>query len=952
MRLIALFALASILQSAQPPKRVYIAPDDHTDYMWTADEETYRQVYLEMIDYYLDQADRTASNHSDHQARWNCDGSLWMWTYEKNRTAAQFERFLSRIRDGHMSVPLNAAVSCYGATPAEAILRGMYYAGRIERRHNLRFPLAVAMENQTLPYGLGALWAGAGARYSWRGICGCASRLLPVRHNFRPHEIYWWRGPDDSRILMKWNSLLREEIKDKRNFSSNECIGGYAEAFDPVASLDFIDSNPRFKQVWPYNVTGIFGKGWDRLKTMDEEVVTAAKQRTSPQRRVIVSNEEDFFRDFEATHGKDLPNFSAAFGNEWDLYVASVSELSARARRATEKLRTAEALATLVSLKRPDFLKGREAARDLAFLNLGLFWEHNWTSDGPILRSARAAWGRRIVSEIEQYVDSLEADSAYALGAMIPKPGPHPRFYVFNPLSRTRSDFADIPYDGPEAINVFDAESGLSVPFQFVDHEWRTYGKGRRHLRILAQAIPSVGYRVFEIRPGAMPAFGNAATFANGVFENPFYRLSVNQRGAITSLLDKSSNRELAVNLNDLGDGIGELTLESTGPVSVTLKAQVRSPLARTTRITLYRAIPRIDIANEITENFSGTLAWNFHFNLVSPDVWHEEVGAIIRARLANDGGHYSPVHSRLDWLTLNHFAAISGAGGAGVAISSPDLSFMKLGASEIVNGVSKLDTSTPQISVLAGGQVDGARLGVPSQGGDNYFLQRFSLLPFDRFQASESMSFALEHQNPLRAALVTGGSGYPEKSHSFLALSNPDIILWALKPAEEGIGQGVVARVWNLSAGHRDFSLALASGISSARRVTHIETDIAAARLAKARIIETIAPSQMLTFRLNQTPPTPLRTPRKTPPRAHRLAPPHEPCSSRTDSHGSAVARACDPIREASLSAPAPPATPRPPAAHNSRSSAGADSPLRYLPVAAPPRTRTSIPARPGPTR
>ena len=283
MRLIALFALASILQSAQPPKRVYIAPDDHTDYMWTADEETYRQVYLEMIDYYLDQADRTASNHPDHQARWNCDGSLWMWTYEKNRTAAQFERFLSRIRDGHMSVPLNAAVSCYGATPAEAILRGMYYAGRIERRHNLRFPLAVAMENQTLPYGLGALWAGSGARYSWRGICGCASRLLPVRHNFRPHEIYWWRGPDDSRILMKWNSLLREEIKDKRNFSSNECIGGYAEAFDPVASLDFIDSNPRFKQVWPYNVTGIFGKGWDRLKTMDDEVVTAAKQRTSPR---------------------------------------------------------------------------------------------------------------------------------------------------------------------------------------------------------------------------------------------------------------------------------------------------------------------------------------------------------------------------------------------------------------------------------------------------------------------------------------------------------------------------------------------------------------------------------------------------------------------------------------------------------------------------------------------
>ena len=51
----------------------------------------------------------------------------------------------------------------------------MYYPGQLERRYDLRFRLAVAMENQTLPYGLGALWAGAGARYSWKGVCDCAT---------------------------------------------------------------------------------------------------------------------------------------------------------------------------------------------------------------------------------------------------------------------------------------------------------------------------------------------------------------------------------------------------------------------------------------------------------------------------------------------------------------------------------------------------------------------------------------------------------------------------------------------------------------------------------------------------------------------------------------------------------------------------------------------------------
>ncbi len=223
--------LAAVLTwAAEPParKRVYVAPDDHTDYMWTADEETYRQAFLEMIDYYLERADRTASKPREHQSRWNCDGNFWMWTYEKNKTADQFQRFLSRIRSGHISVPLNTLVSCYGGVPAEAVLRGMYYPGRIERRFGIRFPLAVAMENQTLPHGLGALWAGAGARYSWRGICGCASRLLPVRFRRRPHEVYWWGAPDGSRILMKWNSLWNEAPN-----MQNRSIGGYAEAFHP-----------------------------------------------------------------------------------------------------------------------------------------------------------------------------------------------------------------------------------------------------------------------------------------------------------------------------------------------------------------------------------------------------------------------------------------------------------------------------------------------------------------------------------------------------------------------------------------------------------------------------------------------------------------------------------------------------------------------------------------------
>jgi alpha-mannosidase len=231
--------------------------------------------------------------------------------------------------------------------------------------------------------------------------------------------------------------------------------------------------------------------------------------------------------------------------------------------------------------------------------------------------------------------------------------------------------------------------------------------------------------------------------------------------------------------------------------------------------------------------------------------MWHEEVGAVIRARLANDGGHYSPVHARLDWLTLNHFAAMSGADGAGVTLSNADLAFMKLGASSVNDGISRLDTTTPQISVLAGGQVDGPSLGIPEQGGDSYFLQRFALTAHTKFNAVEAMRFALEHQNPLVAAAVAGGDAYPEKSYSLLTLPQREVLLWALKPAEEGISKGIIARLWHLSTAPRNFTLSLNGGIASATRVTHIETDIAGMPLERGRLSGSIGPWQMLTLRL-----------------------------------------------------------------------------------------------------
>ena len=517
---VVLLTTSAIAQS----RRIYLANDGHTDYLWTADEQTYERVFQEMIDYYLDLADATDANPATCQSRFNCDGNYWLWVYEKHRTPEEFQRLITRLRSGHFSAPMTTLVSCYGGQPAEAVLRGMYYAGRLERRHDLRFSLAVAMENQTLPLGLASLWSGAGARYSWRGVCACASKVPSKVLHRRPYEIYWYTGHDGQRVLMKWHSLAS---------SGNKSIGGYAEAFDPVAAVKFLDTDTEFLRRYrspgatqPYAVRGAFGFGWDALdrKTgqpylanekaypVTDHFHNVAREHSTAERQVIVSNEEDFFRDFEALYGTQLPTESVTYGNEWELYSASMAETSACVRRSVEKLRPAELMATLVSLKEPAFLRGREAARDLAFIDLGLYWEHDWTADGRVPRALRAAWQERLAGEIQVYVDTLHTDAAQRLGMLIQQPeATAQRFYVLNPLGWTRTDYADFAYSGSKNIHVQDVSIVSDVPHQFVRLGGATF------LRVLASDVPSAGYKAFEILsgPGSAPTDAAATVGVN-----------------------------------------------------------------------------------------------------------------------------------------------------------------------------------------------------------------------------------------------------------------------------------------------------------------------------------------------------------------------------------------------------------------------------------------------------
>jgi alpha-mannosidase len=375
---------------------------------------------------------------------------------------------------------------------------------------------------------------------------------------------------------------------------------------------------------------------------------------------------------------------------------------------------------------------------------------------------------------------------------------------------------------------------------------------GQARLRIVASDVPALGYRVYEVQPQAPATFTPALTVAGSTVDNGIFSVALGVRGQITSLRDhRDSDRQWVAagqSLHDLATGNGTVALEATGNVSATLRVVAGGTPAHEVRLTLHRGLDRIDIEGRITQNFGGADGQNWNFALPG-GVWrHEEVGMLARVGRAANGGDYADQNTRTDYLTANHFVDLSDAT-RGVTLSVEDGQFFQVGNST----TSFLDETSTSVRTMVGFQPACAG-GFASQGGDTQFLNRYSLRPHGAYDAAEAMRFALEHQNPLVSTVVSGDvdAPLPPASWSMLTVDDPNVLVWAVKPAEEGISAGVIVRAWNFA--DTPLSARITPGgfaLGVAKATTHIETDLGPEPVSNGAVVAAFAPHQMRTFRL-----------------------------------------------------------------------------------------------------
>ncbi len=818
-----------------PLKRLYLGNDTHVDLMYNGTEEKWAQLILEMGEFYLKLGESTSTLEPRKRSKWNYDCAYWLWVFEHRTSPEYFQRIIAQIKNQQASVPYNFTLPIYGASTPEAIVRSFYYSGYLQRKYGIDVELAVCQENATIPLGLTSLFAGSGAKYSWKGVCNCATKTLTI--GCRKHEIYWNRGLDGQQTLMKWYS----------NFGWNAELGGYAEMLEPtvaVIQMDTLCGSARY----PYRIAGAFGRGWDNMVNYAYDVQWGIGHRTRPGTEVHVSNELDFFRDFETIYGQKLPAQTLAYGNEWDLLPATMMNVSGSIRRSLERLRNAEALAAIVSLHDKSAFSSLDSLKKDAFYAISVISAHGWTIDGPITKDQFATWARIQEQRVTTYTDSLHHRAVRLMGKVVtvaPSTSALHRFFVFNALNWPRTDFVDVPFDGPDGVQIRELATDTKILFQQV------VVQGKKYLRFTAKDIPPTGYKTYEIVSGPSPkGVPKAFKWAENTLETPYYRVKMANSGAIMSLIDKKTNQEYAQNidgryLNSLGtETEGSIRIENEGSQSITLVCTGDKPLRHTSRLTFYRDLPRIDIANQIQENFGAPTYWSFSFKVQNPDIWHEEVGAVVKAKYEDEGGHYARAMSRTDHLSLNHFADVSNEKG-GITLSDLDCLFMRVGNST----PQQLDSQSPQINVLAGGQVDANfNLGILKQAGDTLFHQHFALFPHSGpYDQAAAMRSALEHQNPLVCGTAHVGAN-SKSQHSFFQTNQPNLLLWALKPGEAG---GIAARYWNMGAQPVEAKWDSPTfNVSKAQQATHVETPTAPLPIAnQSSVLLRIQSQEMKTF-------------------------------------------------------------------------------------------------------
>ncbi len=570
------------------------------------------------------------------------------------------------------------------------------------------------------------------------------------------HPIFWWQSPDGSRVLAYHYDTYNGNIDE------NELLRLSASFVKKTGINEYM------------HVYGVGDHGGGPTEGMLNTAV-ALKQRTDYP-TLKYSKASDYF-DMIAKSKHDFPVWNNEMNFVFQGCYTSHSDAKRWNRECEKLLPTAETFAAIAgSTARYSY----PSSILLDSWHMALFNQFHDIFDGSAIHGSYD-YSSKLHDVVVSQADGAINDAIKAIAPQIATTGKGTPIVVFNRLSWTRTDVVSIPSPFPIGVSyakVVD-DAGRAECARIAD------GK----LTFVARDVPATGYRVYWASKSGKMDTGRV-TASGTTIENQFYRVAVDSTtGAIRSITDKSSGREVIAqggsasllqillegdhggNAWDIAPYTGSEDLNKALSVSISRSDPSQATIAVEhsydkskfkQEISLYDGVSRIDIHlncdwQQVCENKpTPLLKLAFQTNLKSPKATFEiPCGSIERP---TDGAEVPGQK----WI---------------------DLGEPTYGVSLLNNckyGFDVKDNVMRSTVLRASSGPDP----VPDKGVHDV---TYSIYPHKGdWRAAGTVRRGYELNEPLVARVVTAHKGSLPSKKSYLSISQPNVTVTALKKAED----------------------------------------------------------------------------------------------------------------------------------------------------------------------
>ena len=819
-------APAAVYETTWQPQRhwvVYIVKSAHTDLGYEKAEFIKRSELARYVDDALAITDATWSLPDASRYRWTIEHLFWFNGCGDVRPWSWVRRLVDEyIKPGKTALEAPYCGMHTHWQGLEQLCRSMYWSRRHMRdRFGLDMPLYYIVDNPSVAWPAAQAWALAGGRYvvdcrqGWR-----TGGKDAFRHTGVP-RVFWWVGPDGRhKVLFAytthyaiWKDVVQAEydkmltlVPAKLRAVENGAYGPYP--YDLLLAPSYRDHDPPHKEE-------------------SDHVVEWNKHWRYPELRI--DDPARFMAEMERRYGDRIPTLRGDMNNYSADYSAANSDLFGRKRAAALRLATAEGLASVARLVDPAYPLDQPAV-DRAYRRLCEFDDHTWPTGPAPCDFNETNFGLFKLEGARKAARIADGEIERALGALTSRiPFEGPSLVVFNPLAHARTDVASVPLgalgEKPQDVVLRDAQTGKPIPCQ-IDGD---------RLVLLARDVPPFGYKTYAIGRGGAPGEAPAGELKAGgaVLENRFYRVTFDRAtGAVTSIFDKELGRELVDasaphRFNQLiydhrVSKTGTLGFQASptsatlvpgkpGPVLATMDVESSEPKSGAEirqRITLYRDVKRVDIANDLRRVraiWGDDRTFGRQWGNVGPR-YKDNVflafplavpGATIRAEYAI--GTVRPHDDQLrlgshDFLCVQQYVDSSNAD-YGVTWTTREAPTVHLGAIRY-NQFS--NTYKPEKPWLYSYAMSNRLAGLVWHHPDRACARLHYTLTSHAGAWPEggASSYGWERGNPLIAAVVgKPGKGSLPPVSSFVSVDAPNVQMAVLKPSAQ-LGRGFVLRL------------------------------------------------------------------------------------------------------------------------------------------------------------